>query len=296
MKKMFLMLAVMLLVSSAYAADVTISCAQTGSPGDGEVTVSYAATTQADTPRGMGLLIELSAGEIASVTKNTSNGYWVYPGSIVVEDANQYNGDPVAAGGVGQSSMVIEMGALHSPTGVGNGPAQSGQVIKFTVSANCDVTISADATRGGVVNYDADESDVTYTGCTIVKAEPECLKSTAPEYAAWVAWDKPACWCYPRQCRGDADGIRTGLYWVTTPDLNLLKSAYNKNDTALRNITNGICADFDHTKTGLYRVTTPDLNILKTYYNKSQTNVPCCDLDGNCTLAEADKWNFWTAP
>ncbi len=295
MKKMFLMLAVMLLVSTAYAADVTISCSVDGD----EVTVNYSAATAADTPRGMGLNIALSSGTITAVTQNTSNGYWVYPGSIDVEGA-EYNGTPVAAGGVTYDYMIIEMGALHSPTGVGNGPAQSGEVIKFTVDpdgSDSDITISADATRGGVVKYDATEADVTYTGCTVIYVQPlECLKDTAPEYAAWDAWDKPKCWCYPRQCRGDADGIRTGLYWVTTPDLNLLKAAYNKNDTALRGITNGICADFDHAKTGLYRVTTPDLNILKTYYNKSQTNVPCCDLDQNCTLDAGDKWNFWEAP
>ena len=113
----------------------------------------------------------------------------------------------------------------------------------------------------------------------------DCYKSTALSYAAWVTFGKPACWCYQRNCRGDADGIKTGLYWVNAPDLTLLKAGYLKNDTALAGVPNGICADFDHTKTGLYRVNAPDLTLLKAYYLKSQTSVPVCDVANV---------NFWT--
>jgi len=113
----------------------------------------------------------------------------------------------------------------------------------------------------------------------------ECYKSTSTAYAAWVTFGRPSCWCYQRNCRGDADGIKTGLYWVTLPDLTMLQAAYGKNDTALLLVPNGICADFDRTKTGLYRVTLPDLTVLQSYYGKSQTSVPVCDV----ALV-----NFWT--
>jgi len=297
MKRMFLMLAVLVMVSAAYAADVTISCAQVGTTN--EVTVSYAADTAAHKPRGIALNISLSGSALISkVTKNTTNKYWVYPGTY--GDANT----PVASGGLGTNSMIIEMGSLHSPTGYGDtgAPAQSGEVIKFNVTpltGTCVVTISGNAARGNIVKYDATEATVTYSTCN-VSFVSDCLKTSATEYAAWssTTWNKPNCWCYRRHCRGDGDGIKTGLYWVSTPDLNLLKSSYNKNDATLRTIVfnsiPGICADNDHTKTGLYRVTTPDLTVLKTYYNKSATSVPCCDLNSDCTLAAGDKFNFWT--
>jgi hypothetical protein len=41
----------------------------------------------------------------------------------------------------------------------------------------------------------------------------DCFASTAIGYADWVAWGKPACWCFQRQCRGDINGIKSG-FWV----------------------------------------------------------------------------------
>ncbi len=117
------------------------------------------------------------------------------------------------------------------------------------------------------------------------------------EYNTWVAWGEPNCWCCRRHCRGDADCKKTGIAWVASPDLNLLKRCFNKTDTVLKNMTNCICADFDHKKTGVARVSAPDLNILKLYYNRPEAQVPCCDKDQNCTLdcnIPGDKWYFWT--
>jgi len=126
-----------------------------------------------------------------------------------------------------------------------------------------------------------------------------CMKPIdTNEYNAWVQWGEPNCWCFKRQCRGDADGKKSGLYWVAGLDLTLLKAAISKADTVLKNITNGICADFDHKKSGLYRVAAADLTILKAYVSKPETSVPCCDKDQNCTLdcniPGGDRWYFWT--
>jgi glucuronoarabinoxylan endo-1,4-beta-xylanase len=123
-----------------------------------------------------------------------------------------------------------------------------------------------------------------------------CLRTDAPEYADWVTWGKPDCWCFKRQCRGDADGRKLGAFgfWVSMADLNLLKTCINKPDTVLQNIPGGICADFDHTATSGYRVSDADLNIFRTYFNKRQTSVPCCDADEDCVLESNDKYNFWT--
>ncbi|PKL47085.1 MAG: hypothetical protein CVV39_06330 [Planctomycetes bacterium HGW-Planctomycetes-1] len=138
--------------------------------------------------------------------------------------------------------------------------------------------------QGALYYWRIDEKNTagTTTGDVWSFRVEECYKTSSLSYAAWVTFGRPSCWCFQRQCRGDADGIKSGLYWVYTNDLNVLKAAYQKNDTTLQTIevggVKGICADFDHTKSGLYRVYTSDLNILKTYYQKGQTTVTICDV------------------
>jgi hypothetical protein len=130
---------------------------------------------------------------------------------------------------------------------------------------------------------------VNYSACIEVNiAGPtECLKATAPEYPAWEQWGKPDCWCYARQCRGDADGIKTGPFWVAIPDLNMFRAAFNKSDLVLETVTNGICSDNDHAKTGPFRVAIPDLNTFRLYFNKPELSVPECD---------NTNYNFWETP
>ena len=104
----------------------------------------------------------------------------------------------------------------------------------------------------------------------------DCLPACHKDYAAWVAAGKPACWCYLRQCHGDADGDKqgsdkTGHHYVGTNDLNVLISAWMVKEPphgpGIASVPDGICADFDHKaqcsdKTGMMRVGTDDLNIL----------------------------------
>lgn len=120
----------------------------------------------------------------------------------------------------------------------------------------------------------------------------ECMKNTAPEYADWVQWGRPSCWCCQRQCRGDINCSKVIMQWVSLIDLNILKSAYGKTDSQIWPIPNGICADLNHSK-NIQRVSLLDLNFLKSYYGKPAEQVPCCDLDGDCVLTPADKYNFW---
>jgi hypothetical protein len=105
----------------------------------------------------------------------------------------------------------------------------------------------------------------------------ECMKATNPGYPAWDAWGKPDCWCYSRQCRGDADGIKSGPFWVAIPDLNLFRQSFNKVDTILATVANGICCDADHLKSGPFRVAIPDLNNFRLYFNKPELIVTICD-------------------
>ncbi len=120
----------------------------------------------------------------------------------------------------------------------------------------------------------------------------ECLNSTATEYADWTSWGRPDCWCYQRQCRGDADGIKSGPFWVAVPDLGMFRRVFNKTDQAVMLVRNGICADFDHLKSGPFRVAVPDLNIFRQYFNKTELLVPACDAKPVYT----GPYNFWTKP
>jgi hypothetical protein len=113
------------------------------------------------------------------------------------------------------------------------------------------------------------------------------IKDTAPTalFANWVTNGRPACWAYPRQCRGDGNGTKQGLYWVGSYDLAILKTALNKAATAIP--LGGICADATHTKQGLYWVGSYDLAILKTYLNKAESLVATCGTPG------ASDPNYW---
>jgi hypothetical protein len=91
-----------------------------------------------------------------------------------------------------------------------------------------------------------------------------------------VAVGKPACWTFPRQCYGDADGQAEsdgtgGVSYVGNTDLNLLLAAWQVKEPpfgpGIASVQNGICADFAHDKEGnaaegFYRVGNNDLNRL----------------------------------
>jgi hypothetical protein len=136
-----------------------------------------------------------------------------------------------------------------------------------------------------------DFAELTLQDTVIIHCGPhgECLKSSAPEYDRWVAYGRPDCWCCRRQCRGDIDCITTGPFPIALPDLTLFKAAFNQ---VVLPEPPGVCADLDHTNAGPFACGIPDLQIFKDWFN--QTDVPCCDLDGDCILTPADKYNFWT--
>jgi hypothetical protein len=138
----------------------------------------------------------------------------------------------------------------------------------------------------------ADWSSVTLLDTRTLR-EGDCLIggiAGATEYADWVAWGKPNCWCYARQCRGNINGKKTGPSWINLLDLMLLSASFNKTDAQLALIPNGICADINHKKTGPYRVQLLDLQELAKYFNKSEAQVPVCDQPPLIT----GPYNFWT--
>ncbi|UCG59468.1 MAG: LamG domain-containing protein [Phycisphaerales bacterium] len=129
----------------------------------------------------------------------------------------------------------------------------------------------------------------------VLFTEPGCLPCCHKDYFEWLRVGKPDCWCYPRQCHGDADGVsygspKTGIYYVGPADLNTLVAAWLVKEPpagpGIASVPNGICADFAHDqggspKTGVYRVGPSDLNILiSNWFKKEPPFGP--GVDPNC--------------
>jgi len=300
-KTSFIVLVLVAFAAAPAMASVTLSGTTSGTT----YTINYSISGP-NSVRAFALDITVNNSKTISSVDCSRSSYYVYPGGIAISggsvtswgscvcDATKYPGK--GQGGTGTFGVSVEMGSLYASGGTK--PATSGTLLSFVVSATpCTATVSANPARGGVVMENPDESAGSNLPFSFPAAQ-DCLKSTASEYNAWNSWGKPDCWCYTHQCKGDADNTRTGQAWVATSDLNLFRTAYNKNYTVLTQLMGSfggkpICSDFDHTNTGVIRVATSDLNIFRTSYNKNQTLVRCCDADNNCTLAAGDKWNSW---
>jgi len=91
-------------------------------------------------------------------------------------------------------------------------------------------------------------------------------------YSEWVNVGYPKCWCYARQCWGDADGLMFSGKWVLSPDLGIFLGAWNKNvgDPGF-----DICADFDHALFSGKRVLSPDLAIFLASWNQDPIPPNC---------------------
>jgi len=309
MKKMLILVVALLTIPAMAAPTVTITCSVNG--GARTVTVGYS-SSDANLVRGFGLDLNVADGNNITAVSNLDPNYRIYPGQIVIVDGNvidyntPYPGPKVL---VPSATVPIEMGSLYTTDvnyagdpnlGYNKKPKKTGTLLKFTVSGtrSSNGTVTVNAARGGIVMENPDEDpNVTIPLCTWQITPPvDCLKQAVvpvAEWNAWVAWSKPNCWCYRRQCRGDTNGTAAFGVWVSVADFNLLKSAYNKADSTLAGVPNGICADLNHAPAFGIRVSVADLNILKSHYNRAVSRVPCCDADKNCTL-DGDKYNFWT--
>ncbi len=300
MKRLSLLLVVLLCAGPAVAA-VRIIVEPEGE------TAAIKYETDGEKVRAFALDITVDAGTIAGISdflrgeSTAANpGYGIFPanfgryimvdpetGAVSAWDVNDYTPvadpcDPGALGGLGTDGITIEMGALYYPPedSSPNAPGNSGLLCRlaFTVS-DANVAIALNEVRGGVVLTDpelAPTVDVLYAEGTDTVAAAALTPSVGSDYAEWVAVGKPACWTYPRQCYGDADGQAEsdgtgGVSYVGTDDLNLLLGAWQVKEPpfgpGIASIENGICADFAHDKEGnavegFYRVGNNDLNRL----------------------------------
>jgi hypothetical protein len=111
----------------------------------------------------------------------------------------------------------------------------------------------------------------------------ECMNKLDAKYTRWVSYNKPDCWCYQKQCKGDADGANTLGKPIAGPDLTIFKAAVSLAPTSIKTCTSGgkpcICADFDRTDTLGKPVAGPDLTIFKSNVGLAATVVPQCPSD-----------------
>jgi hypothetical protein len=170
MKKIVLVLAVLLLAVPAMA-DVIITAEDEG---DGVVAVRYnAGAEEPNRVRAFALDIFLTAGTIDDIndfhvgeSNSPDLGYGIFMGSIeITEEGDVVDyGDPVApedspgsVGILGDPNITVELGSLYN--GEANAPDPCGLLFRIIVSEDCNLCITENETRGGIVMEDL--SDVT---------------------------------------------------------------------------------------------------------------------------------------
>jgi hypothetical protein len=299
MKRLSLLLVVLLCAGPALAT-VRIIVEPQGQ------TAAIRYETDGEKVRAFALDITVNEGTITGISdfirgeSTAANpGYGIFPanfgryitvdaetGEVSAWDVNDYTPladpcDPGALGGLGTNGVTIEMGALYYPPqdNSPNAPGNSGLLCRLALSTQAAVTVALNEVRGGVVLTNPALTaivDLTQAESTGTVAAAGLTPSVASDYAEWVAVGKPACWTYPRQCYGDADGQAEsdgagGVSYVGTNDLNLLLAAWQIKEPpfgpGIASIQNGICADFARDKEGnaaegFYRVGNNDLNRL----------------------------------
>ncbi|MEJ5259793.1 MAG: hypothetical protein WHS88_06345 [Anaerohalosphaeraceae bacterium] len=310
-------------IAAPALADVTVSVSDAGS----ETAQIALAIDGGAVVRGVALKVTITGAELAAIADVTDvmaafNAYIDYYysnpgflGGLADETALPGTGahalaDPDAAGVLATlpaTTFVISVGALDN-SGNQGGVTAGGVLANVKLSnfagSTAQVCVEADALRGGIVGDNL--GTVSASACANIASAPqECVNSAAPFYAAWVQFGKPNCWCYARNCRGDADGLSQGnvlqgYAYVFTNDLNVLLAAYGVRESpkgpGIMSVPNGICADFARDQQGnvlqgYARVFTNDLNIFLSYYNVREApkgpGVPTCD---------GPNYNFFVTP
>ena len=183
MRKTILVLLVLMLAADAMA--LSVSCTQSGGQ---TCVVSYnGALPDPNRPRAFAFDVSLSNSKTISSFATSNTDYYIYPGTIDI-NANDGTvtswGSPVAGGGNGQTSMIIEMGSLYATNDANhkNAPPAAGTLFTFDVSATTTVTVGKNAARGGVVKENG-KSDLADTVCTCVITVVTCTTNDAADKA-----------------------------------------------------------------------------------------------------------------
>ena len=163
MKKLVLVLAVLMLVAPAMAT-VILTCADTDC---NEVTISYSVTAETELVRAFALDITVDGGKVIKSVTAFDPNYRIYPGSIDINETTgkiDNAGSPVAddteypgvtLGGIDTNGVTLEAGSIYAQGDDANTPGTSGVLCVVTVSGECNLSITQNSPRGGVVMEDA---------------------------------------------------------------------------------------------------------------------------------------------
>jgi len=298
MKKLILILVVVAMAAPLYAAGrVQFSATDNW---DGSCTIVYDANdTFGVAPVAMGLTVKVTSGNpITKVVLEDENDFMeIYMDAAYSMDpcytygAGTAIADPCGPGEVSLTThgnhFVLSFGGLGGEFAKTKAPPMSGTITLYadTGAPGTSGTIKLDPRRGGVIGEDGEPMETNLDDPA--KAGPmaftinECYRE-ADAASAWYPFGKPKCFCYPRQCHGDAEGTKEGspfggYYWIGVNDLNILAAAWMVKEPPKASepypngivdvVGPGVCADYDHTQEGspfggYYRVGVGDLNIL----------------------------------
>lgn len=288
------MMAIMVLVVAVPAmAVVNFTATDAGS---GKLQIAYT-SPEGDAPRGVALRISLSDGAMVDFAApvvvdpafNTFIDYAFSQGIAYTIGAGHPLAKATEAGALtaDAADFSVSMGVLDQTGAQKPGPVTTANLITLQLKsipvAGTTVTITGDTLRGpasGVVGSVL-TSNLPQTVVVMPGGAIECVKPTAPFFSDWVTFGKPNCWCYARNCKGDADGKTQGsailgFTYVFSNDLNALISGWNVKEApkgpGIMSIPNAICADFARDRQGsailgFARVFSNDLNILIANWN-----------------------------
>lgn len=214
MKRTMFLLTTLLFAVPALA-EVAVTC----SPGG---VLSYDATSEGGA-KVRAFALEITVDPEVNITgiSGLNTEYDIYPGTIKIVDGNVIEvGTPIASpnapdnpGQIGSSSIIVGMGSLYDPD-IEQGPPAIGDLLTISVSAECNVTITTNTLRGGVVMEGGTVAEVNAPGAVITGG--------------------PACWNWDCQPYGDADGDG----FLTASDVQVLITAWSGDYNP--------CCDFDH--------------------------------------------------
>jgi hypothetical protein len=170
-----------LMVAAPAGAEVLITC-EPASPNEPNVIVSYD-NSEPNSVRAFALEITVDAGEISAVSC-LSDDYYLYPGSInIINGEVEDFGSCVAF--IDSNVVIIEMGSLYADEDPYHTtpPPDIDDLLLVTVTEECQMCISENEIRGGVVMEDLSDPNVN-----------------APCCGADVCPTCPTCWycdCFP---------------------------------------------------------------------------------------------------
>jgi hypothetical protein len=190
---LILFVVTVLLTTAPVMANVIVTVTDAGD-GSGWLTIAYDVNGEPNFVRAFALDIVASDANIVEID-SLSTDYWVYPGTIDINDAGEVNdaGSPVAPndvpgalGGLGTSGITIEMGALFEE-GVDPAPGGTGTLLRVRVDGDSEVCVTGNAMRGKVVMKDG-SSHEPVSACSLVCTPclpPPCCPGDSDDDGDW---------------------------------------------------------------------------------------------------------------